>query len=246
MEKVIAVVSGKGGVGKTLMATNLGVYLAEKGESVVIVDLNLQARGADLALGLASRVVYDLADALSGVCRLRQAAVKSKRFPGLAVIEPPLMKEHVNISPLEIQVLCEKLSQEYRHVILDMAPGAGEAFEGIVSLARRALVVTTQDPISVRACGRVIAAVEKRQVPEGRLLINQVRLSLTDRGFLPAVEEIAQELRLPLCGVLPYDDHIHVAFTNGNPVISRRDTPAGEHMEKILSCFMDPPKSAGA
>lgn len=240
MEKIIAVVSGKGGVGKTLMASNLGVHLAAQGKKTVIVDLNFQARGADLALGLESRVVYDIADVLSGVCRLRQATVKSKRHPGLFIMEPPLVKENVKVGPVEIKVLCEKLSDVFDWIILDMASGAAEPFEGIAALAKRVMVVSTQDPISVRTSEAVIRGLNNRQVWDRKLLLNQVKMNLTDKGYLMSVEDIVEILGIPLCGVLPYDDHIHVAFSNGNPIISKKDSPAGQHMEQIISRFMEP------
>lgn len=239
MEKVIAIVSGKGGVGKTMMASNLGVVLSQMGRKTVIVDLNFQARSADLALGLESGVIYDIGDVLEGTCRLRQALVKHKEFEGLAVIEPPIAKEKGQIGPIEIKVLCEKLCELFDVILLDMDAGANEAFEGIISLAQRILVVTNQDPSSVRATERLLKKMDKREVKNKKLLVNQVKLKLTERGYLTSIEEIVELLGLELCGVLPYDEHIHVAFNNGTPIAGRKDSYAGDYIRRIAERFLE-------
>lgn len=239
MEKVIAIVSGKGGVGKTMIASNLGVVLSQMGKKTVIVDLNFQARSADLALGLESGVIYDIGDVLDGTCRLRQALVRHKEFEGLAVMEPSIAREGFRIGPIEIKVLCEKLSEMFDVILLDMAAGADEAFEGILSLARRVLVVTNQDPSSVRATERLLKKIDRREIKNKKLLINQVKLKLTERGYLTSIEEIVEQMGLELCGVLPYDDHIHVAFNSGKPIVGREESYAGSYIRKIVERFLE-------
>ena len=239
MEKVMAIVSGKGGVGKTMIASNLGVVLSRMGKKTVILDLNFQARSADLALGLESGVIYDIGDVLEGTCRLRQALVRHKEFEGLAVMEPPIAKESCQIGPIEVKVLCEKLSEIFDVILLDLAAGADEAFEGIISLAQRILVVTNQDPSSVRAVECLLKKMDKRGTKKKKLLVNQVKMKLTERGYLTSVEDIAELLGIELCGVIPYDEHIHVAFNNGSPIAGREDSRGGEYIRRIAERFLE-------
>jgi len=62
MGEIIVVASGKDGVGKTVITSNLGAVLAKEGHSVLLIDLNIGYRNLDISLGVENRVVYDLAD----------------------------------------------------------------------------------------------------------------------------------------------------------------------------------------
>ena len=81
--KTIVIASGKGGTGKTMFSANLGATLARRGRRTVLVDMDTGLRNLDLYLGLENNVVYDVSDVLNGVCRIKQALVKDKSFPGL-------------------------------------------------------------------------------------------------------------------------------------------------------------------
>ena len=73
----LALFSGKGGVGRTLLTAAFGAHLASEGKRVALVDLNTGMRGLDMALGVESRVAFDLGDVLDGLCSARQALVKA-------------------------------------------------------------------------------------------------------------------------------------------------------------------------
>ncbi len=78
MSRIIVVTSGKGGVGKTTVTSNLGAALAKLNRKVALVDADFGLRNLDLLLGLEERVVYTAIDVLAGDCRLAQALVKDK------------------------------------------------------------------------------------------------------------------------------------------------------------------------
>ena len=70
MGKVILVCSGSGGAGKTTFAVNLSVALAKKGQRVLLFDINVGRRNADIYLGMEDRILFDLGDVMSGLCSL--------------------------------------------------------------------------------------------------------------------------------------------------------------------------------
>ena len=78
--KVISVVSGKGGTGKTLFAANIGALLALQGKKIALLDLDLGLRNMDLCLGLENKVVFNVMDVIWGICGIKRAMVKDKRF----------------------------------------------------------------------------------------------------------------------------------------------------------------------
>ena len=76
MGKVILVSSGKGGTGKTMFSVNLGALLAEKGYKTILLDMDMGLRNMDLYLGMENKVVYNIMDVMSGICRIKKAMIQ--------------------------------------------------------------------------------------------------------------------------------------------------------------------------
>ena len=76
MGKVILVSSGKGGTGKTMFSVNLGALLAEKGYKTILLDMDMGLRNMDLYLGMENKVVYNIMDVMSGICRIKKAMLQ--------------------------------------------------------------------------------------------------------------------------------------------------------------------------
>jgi len=75
---VIAIISGKGGVGKTTAVANLGLGVAMNGKKCAVVDFDIGQRNLDMILGLENRVVYDMVQVMDGEATVKQAIIKSK------------------------------------------------------------------------------------------------------------------------------------------------------------------------
>lgn len=240
MPEIITVLSGKGGTGKTLMAANLGVRLAADGKKVLIIDGNFQSRGVDMALDMESRVIYDMVDVLRGDCRIRQALTKHHQYKNLSILEPPIFRKGGGIRMVEFETLLERVQEGFDYVIIDTSSSSTEVCVQMGLLSDRCMLVTTQDPVSVRAGQSLLAALkEKGMEPEKcRLLVNGVRLKLADEGYLMDVEDIADAFGIPVCGVIPYDENMHVAFSNGYPVADLEDSEAGAHLSRVFRRFL--------
>ena len=83
MSEVIVVTSGKGGVGKTTTTANVGTGLAMLNKKVVLIDTDIGLRNLDVVMGLENRIVYNLVAVVEGKCRIKQALIREKRYPGL-------------------------------------------------------------------------------------------------------------------------------------------------------------------
>ena len=89
MGAVIAVLSGKGGTGKTTAAAALACCLGELGRRVLCVDADAELRNLDLCLGLGDQALMDYGDVLAGRCALEKALAVPAAFPGLRLLPAP-------------------------------------------------------------------------------------------------------------------------------------------------------------
>ncbi len=238
MSQIISVLSGKGGTGKTLFAINMGVYLAKKGSKVLIFDANFFSRGIDIALGMESRVIYDMVDVIKGDCRIKQALVKNRKYETLYIIEPPILRKKGGITLIEMSVLLERLKKDFDYIIIDTPGGVSPVTEGLASKSDKIMLVTTQEPGSVRTGQSVLNVLKQRGKTDVMLLINQVKMKLTDKGFLMDVEDIAESFGTEVCGVIPYDESMNVAYNNGYPSIDMDESAASEHLSRVMQRFL--------
>ena len=87
MAEIIAIASGKGGVGKTTTTANIGTALAMMGKKILMIDGDIGLRNLDVVMGLENRIVYNLVDVIEGTCRINQALIKDKRNPNLYLLD---------------------------------------------------------------------------------------------------------------------------------------------------------------
>ncbi|MBQ4340476.1 MAG: AAA family ATPase [Firmicutes bacterium] len=238
MSEIITVLSGKGGTGKTLFTVNMGVHLALKGKKVLIMDTDFGARGVDIALGMESRVIYDMVDVLKGDCRIKQALVENRKYSGLFILEPPVVKKGGGISLIELSVLIDRVKSGFDYIIIDTPAGMSSVTEGLAAKSDKILLVTTQDPVSVRSGQSLLTSLKDRGIKDVELLINKVKLKLADKGYLMDVEDIAESFGTEVCGVIPYDEAMHVAYNNGCAVVDIEDSRGADHLNRVIQRFL--------
>ena len=79
MGEVIVITSGKGGVGKTTTAANIGAGLSKLDKKVVVIDTELGLRNLEVVMDLENLIVYNLVDVIEGTCCLKQELIRDKR-----------------------------------------------------------------------------------------------------------------------------------------------------------------------
>ena len=233
MSKVITIVSGKGGTGKTVVCSNLGASLALKGHSVCLVDMDRGLRNLDLYMGLESRVVYDVQDVLLGLCRIKQALIRDKRFRELYIIAAPQYRKEDDITDLHMKVLCEKLSERFEYIIIDSPAGTDEDFKLAVAAADEVVIVTTPEYAAVRDADAVDRILEELGKKKRAYIINKLNADLLKTGLVPTLSDVANMLRIELLGIIQDDENIHVAAAKGIPIVLKRDSYISRNFEQI-------------
>lgn len=149
MSRLIAIASGKGGVGKTLITASLSVLLQRRGYRVLAADADMGLRNLDLLFGMGDAVRYDASQAARGKCLPRQALVSV--CPGLDVLPASQKRTWEKVDVPSFHYVLESLAGEYDYAFVDCPPGRDEAY--------RAATVR-QRPDSVRC--RTVAVVTPR------------------------------------------------------------------------------------
>ncbi|HDD04882.1 MAG TPA: MinD/ParA family protein, partial [Candidatus Aenigmarchaeota archaeon] len=122
MGKVIAVLSGKGGVGKTTIAANLAVVLAKMGKKVLAVDANLTSSGLTTHFGLSPS--YGLTNLLDGN-KKEEDVVMMSDIDNLYVIGTTFRIESFSADLRRMKAVMDKLRKDYDFIIVDAAPTLG-------------------------------------------------------------------------------------------------------------------------
>ena len=239
MGNVIVVASGKGGVGKTMFTANMGAKLAQKGNKVVLIDMDLGLRSLDICLGLENRVVYDLSDILSGLCRIKQALIKDRRFGEFYLISATYNTEKVDITPLHMKVLCERLKEKFDYIIFDAPAGVGSGLELAMSVADLAIIVTTPEYVSLRAADNLDSIMLRNGIKKRVYVVNKIKVDLIEMGMLPSITEIRSILKPPMLGAIQYDDNIHIAYNNGTPIVLRENSYIERNFDKIVDRLIE-------
>ena len=175
MCEVIVITSGKGGVGKTTATANIGTGLAKLDKKVVLVDTDIGLRNLDVVIGLENRIVYNLIDVVEGNCRLKQALVKDKHYPGLYLLPAAQTRDKSAVSPEQMVKLVEELRQHFDYVLLDCPAGIEQGFRNAIAGADRAIIVTTPEVAAIRDADRIIGILESEGMIQLDLLINRIR-----------------------------------------------------------------------
>lgn len=231
--RAIVITSGKGGVGKTTATANLGLGLAKHDHKVVLVDGDIGLRNLDIIMGLENRIVYHLVDVVRGRCQVRQALVKDKRLPNLALLPASQVDQKDAISPEQMRDLTAQLKEEFDFVLIDCPAGIEQGFRNAVAGADEAIIITTPDVSPVRDADRVIGLLQNT-LGDPQLIINRMATDMVKRGDMLNQQDVLDILAVRLLGIVPEDDEVVIAGNRGSPVILNQKSRSGQAYERIV------------
>ncbi len=222
--RILAITSGKGGVGKTFLSANLAAALVRRGERVLVLDADLGLANLDVVLNLAPKVT--LHDVFTGKASLEDAVLPapggfSVLLAGSGLVEYSRLTAEVREQLLKI---IETLAPRYDRILLDTGAGISDVVLFAVSLAHEVLVIATPEPTSMTdayATIKVLATQQQRRAI--RLVINQagragegkiIRTQLqkvVDQYVTPLMQDATPPVKLDLLGEIPVDPAVREA-----------------------------------
>ena len=216
----IAVVSGKGGTGKTSFVAGVGSALALGKRRVLCLDCDVGLRNLDLALGLTDRALMDFSDVAQGRCSLTQAVVEHPDIPGLFLLTAPVRTRRSPVTREQMIRLMREVREQFDLCLLDAPAGLGGGFALATCAADRCVVVTTSDASSLRDAQHTV--MELHRFPSGtlHLVVNRVRKKML-RSMHATIDDAMDAAGLPLLGIVPEDPQVMLCANQGQPLILR-------------------------
>lgn len=192
--KTLAVISGKGGVGKTNVAVNVSICLAVRGQRVVLVDLDMGLANADLLLGLTPK--FTLAQMISGARTLREVILVGPAGIGF-VPGASGLADLANLSEFERQSVLMQLKTLDANtdiVVSDCGAGISKGVMRFAQSAQSVMVVTTPEPTAVTDAYAAIKTLARDHFT-GRvgLLVNKAADRVEAEATFARISEVAKK-----------------------------------------------------
>ena len=217
MGQVLAVISGKGGTGKTSVCAGVAGCLCLEGARVLCIDADLGLRNLDISLGMASEASVSFLEVMRGDYTLEQAP-RAAGLSGLQLLTAPVSVCAEDLDGAQFASLIDEARRRYDWVLLDAPAGIGAGFDLAVRHADELMVVCLADPASQRDAARAAElALTKREVP-AKLVVNRVS-PRAYRRMKMTVDDIMDGVGLPLLGLVPEDFHVTLAAARGRPLV---------------------------
>ena len=233
MGKLIIIASGKGGTGKTTLASHVGAMLAEAGFLTVLVDADAGFRNLDIALGLESNIVYDYSDYINGSSELDDVITKSTDQENLYFVAAPQSVPTTDFDEEKTSEFWENLKNRFEYVIADAPAGMGDGFMFAAKYADEAVIISLAETSSLRDADRVISELENLGIEKIRLVLNRISPELIENNILMNIDDCIDVLSIPILGLIPEDGAVTESMVKGMPLIKAEGYGAGTAFKNI-------------
>ena len=217
MGELFAVLSGKGGTGKTSVCAGIATALAAEGKRVLCIDCDVGLRNLDISLGMSDCGALSFLDVSEGGYPLEKAA-EHPLYPKLKFLTAPMNRPVEKIDPEAFGDMLQSARSSFDYIFLDAPAGVDAGFRLVSQVADRFLLVTGSGPAAVRDAARVADLLEIMHKNNIRLVVNRVQREVLKTVKL-TIDDVMDTAGLPLMGVVLEDPNVTLAASFGQCVL---------------------------
>ena len=242
--RVIAIASGKGGVGKTNLSVNIGIALAEKGQRVALLDADMGLANVDILLGVYPN--FNLSHVLSGDKTLAEIMLDGpsglKVIPGASGIQK--MSELSTIEQAAVIHAFSEMDQDLDVLIVDTAAGISGNVVNFARACQEIIVIVCDEPTSLTDAYAFIKLLNRDYgLSNFHVITNMVKTVQQGRALFQKLTNVTDhylDVTLRFLGAIPYDDYLRKSVQQQTPVVvafpqSKSSIAMKEIAEKIDS-----------
>ena len=242
MGELIAVLSGKGGTGKTSVCAGIAVALAAEGKKILCIDCDVGLRNLDISLGMSDCSALSFLEVSEGSYPLEQAT-EHPLYPNLKFLTAPMNRPVEKIDAEAFGNMLRKARNAFDFIFLDAPAGVDAGFRLVSQAADRFLLVTGSGPAAVRDAARVADLLEIMGKTNIRLIVNRVQREVLKTVKI-TIDDVMDTAGLPLMGIVPEDSNVTLAASFSQPVLkfSKRceAAKAYKRIAKRIQGFYEP------
>jgi flagellar biosynthesis protein FlhG len=247
--RVIAVCSGKGGVGKTHVSANLAVLAAKRGLRVLIVDADLGLANVEILFGIKPR--YHLGHLLEGTVPVEQIIAQGPH--GICVLPSGSGVQKLtrldDAQKLRMVTALDPLEDRFDLVMIDNGAGIGENVMFFTGAAQEALLILTPEPTSFTdAYATVKVLCQNASVRHFNVVVNQVPGEGPARDLYAKLTQVTERFlsaQMRYLGYLPRDENVHRAAMAQRPLVDLYpSSPSARALAVVASRIFDEPAPA--
>ena len=216
MGELIAVLSGKGGTGKTSVCAGIATALAASGLNILCIDCDVGLRNLDISLAMSDSGALSFLDICEGHYPLSQAAVHPV-YPTLRFLTAPVSRSAESIDPDTFGRTLSQARADFDYIFLDAPAGIDAGFRLAATYADRCILVTGPSPAAIRDASRAGEMLELMGKKNVRLIVNRVSRRLF-AGMSITIDDVMDNTGLPLLGIIPEDPNVTLAAAFSQPL----------------------------
>lgn len=234
----LAITSGKGGVGKTSLATNLAIALRRQQHSVCLLDADMGLANANILLGL--QPAYSIDDVKAGRVGLDDLILQGPE--GVDILPAAAGLERLAVrSPKTEPRLAEALAQlesNYDYLLVDTPAGIGETTRAFIHPCDMAALVITPEPTSLTDAFTLMRTmVREEYAGELAVIVNMLPMGQTGQHLFERFQAAARrflELKLRYLGAVPMDRNVTRAVVKQQPLLTASESsPAADAIANL-------------
>lgn len=223
INRIIAVASGKGGVGKSLVASTLALNLAKKGHKVGLLDLDLYGPSSHIILGITD---LHFPEEDKGIIPPK---INDIHFMSIVYFteDKPSPFRGVDITNIIIELLAITQWKDLDYLIIDMPPGIGDEVLDVIKYVKNGefLVVTTPSKVSMGAVGKLLKILKELDIPIIGVLEN---MKMTESTF---IKDTITKMSIPYIGSISFDHDLEEAIGDGTLLLKTK------FMKELNNCL---------